>query len=364
VQNLKSNRRSRSFNYKFQTYQSAYRKVRYWISILYLILVVQIWIPTTLPEKQILLVEQRLSSLIDFLDYFNNSFNVDGVNANKLVNDVVYNSFKYTVPWNIRYKDDTDSKYFIKVSKTLDSLRSFRLIDSIEQYNFHSQLLTIIPKLIEEHLKIYENENKLFIEKNGHIQSELNKILQQRVKKLQKDIDEKIKDLYTKHISISFKKNIMDKIEYLDESVLLSYNELTEKIQVVTNYLNKNILKTPYLDLPLSNRPAVIIILILSAILYWYTFLLHRFFTKIELSIGNENILKISSVTSTKNILAVLGENISNRTAQYVSLLFFDLIPILIFCYYTWNLLGFGILSVTCCLLLVVIRYSLYRWIS
>jgi len=124
-------------------------------------------------------------------------------------------------------------------------------------------------------------------------------------------------------------------LQNIDKMKYLRVNEL----------LDKNLLKNPYLDLPLKTQYVLIIIIILSSILFGYSNLLYKYYCTIETKLSINKLSSEIQTPSLKNILRTIGIKVPQRLSYLSSLFFYTLLPLIIISYFTFFLFEVSILS-------------------
>jgi len=165
-----------------QAYLNAYKKFRYWISFLYIILLAQCWIMISIPESGVLSEKEELIWNNKFLTYFKSAFNPDTSQADRIVIvDYIQNSFKYKLGEYL--VNPHDKNFYSKTKSNLDSLLVYGLIESSSKIQFIDTLKSLIPNSMDLFKSVHGARSDSLIANVGNV-------MEERIKLLNKDRNE------------------------------------------------------------------------------------------------------------------------------------------------------------------------------
>lgn len=146
------------FDYIFQAYKDAYKKSRYWFSILYVFLLIQVWVQVAIPGSNLLKTNEDLVWINRFLNYIENTFKPDTTKANTIViSEIIGNRYKYYLKGGFVEPPKKEGIYFISISTLTDSLVNFNLLNPIIANRFYENLFTLVKDSVvsfrKEHIR-------------------------------------------------------------------------------------------------------------------------------------------------------------------------------------------------------------------
>ena len=290
----------------YYSYKEAYKKSRYWLYILYLLLIVQLWVVFTLPGNSILAGSSNLNWVHKFLDYFENTFKPDSLNTHIIFVDFLKDKLNYKLEPIFKLPPRENSNYYKSTNNLLDSLISFKLIDSSSVKRFSNKLHSIIsesvPLFRKEHVARDDSLKALI----GDNLKERIKLLNDNRNEFQKILDKRIEKIYNQLIMPQINIALKTKTEDFLDTDTLTYQDLRkidlESYEKTKKFLKISIFKNPYIDLPLSARSVLLILMLITPIVYFYFTLLHKYYARIEHKIDLNNFTDDTKTPSIRNI--------------------------------------------------------------
>jgi len=340
------------FDNLFQSYKDAYKKSRYWFSILYILLSIQVWMRLTIPGEPLLKTDQNLVWLQMFLNYYENTFNPDSAQAKSVVIiNSIKDQFKFSLQGGFVKPPDTSSIYFKTITSLSDSLLYYDLInvgiDSTFPKTSFSHIQKSVVKFRKEHNRRDDSLKTELSKLNKDISSERGNLFEKDKNEFQKILDQEILSLFEQRVEYQLLNSLSKRLNYISSDSIITYHTLIvidlEEIKKKNEFLNTNIIKTPYIDLPLKARWAISLILIISVLVYFYFTVLIKYFSDLENMMESYSFPKAIMSPSIKNIILSLGLiPISKKWDKWIAFFFYTLLPLVILFYFNKYLWAFG----------------------
>ena len=359
------------FDYLMQSYKDAYKKSRYWFTVLFVFLLIQIWIQVSMPGSELLTPSKDILWNNRFLTYITNSFKPDSARAESIIiKDLLKSKFKYK--YNAVYINppEEDGAYFKSVNTFSDSLIKFNLMDSVEAKIFLKELFKCVKDSVisfrKEHVRRDDSLKATEKESVKGISSARYSLHDYDTNEFRKILDAKIESLFYNLIEDKIVQNLIIKIENLNTDTVITYQTLIdineEKYRSPNELLDTNLIKNPYIDLPLKAEVVLIIILFISIIVYWYFSFVIKYYSKLEKMIESYTIPDVLKSSSLKNINFILRfVPLSSSWDKNISYIIYSFIPFIIIGFYTRYLFS---IELTLIIMLIVFSFKLFIWVN